>query len=121
MSIFKVESDNPTWVMDGAGNALLRRFYIRNDQIAKTGSGQTQEKLKKQGAFCAGINLIPLVQASPSVSTGMLAAKNGAFKMLLVVFGCAVFFSLCRFAYHSYETQSVDQDRLGTDILWGCD
>ena len=41
MSIFKVESDNPTWVMDGEENALLRRFYIRNDQIAKTGSGQT--------------------------------------------------------------------------------
>jgi len=32
--------------------ALFEQFIYKNDQFAKTGSGQTQEKLRKKGVVC---------------------------------------------------------------------
>ena len=47
---------------DGAKNAFLELFYSENDRFTKTGSGQTQETLRRQDVF---VQATPYLRSRP--------------------------------------------------------
>jgi hypothetical protein len=49
---------NHQYIHLGAANVFLRHFYTKTRTVAKTGSGQTQEKLRKKRDFPAGDTLV---------------------------------------------------------------
>jgi hypothetical protein len=98
---------NAAVFIDSAKHASFAPFYTQNDHYSKTGSGQTQGKLKKESRFSQALRKSP----SAGCSSTSQVRKNRAS-----------FFLACCVQKHSMSCSktivylSIYQDRLGTNI-----
>ena len=102
---------NAAVFIDSAKHASFAPFYTQNDHYSKTGSGQTQGKLKKESRFSQALRKSPSAGCS---STSQVQKNRAPFfwsvlcsKTQHVVFKNTA----CR-----VQKRSIYQDRLGTNI-----
>jgi hypothetical protein len=95
-----------------AKHALLEQFMYINDQFAKTGSGQTEEKLRKKGCYSHRLRILlqRLYQLSP-----VFGAPKTPF-LCVVSPGCS-FVCVC-FLSLSWQTIDDSQQNVARMIVY---